>query len=447
MEFPEKPFLTDLFAELNASGVKYAVLRGSDALPNSFGGSDIDFLTLGDDESERLFKIAEKIADRYHGKCISKYFADSTVSCWAGRHDDGTWWGGHIDVVPVIRLRGIPYINQVFVYEDRHLVNGAYYRCGDLTEIGSFLKEVLLNGKTRKDYYPKALNAYSRSAELFYSSIFTQSGYKIAEMFKQFFVEKRDDVYIRHQSARIVRALRLRMLSRMKVFFLIKVRLADAWYKYRRLIFKPGFSIAVLGTDGSGKTTLIGNIVPVVEKALHSQVHYEHLRPNFLPSLAYLKDRKKEVRKIVTNPHGGKTSGWLSSLLRFAYYYIDYTLGYWVKIFPKLVKRQQLVVFDRYYYEYMIDPKRCAVKLPPGWARFWSWFMPKPDLILCLGGDPEKIYARKPETSLEEVRRQVAALKKFCDGSKRAVWIDTTISIQDSCDLVLGAIFERMSAR
>ena len=87
------------------------------------------------------------------------------------------------------------------------------------------------------------------------------------------------------------------------------------------------------------------------------------------------------------------------------------------------------------------------MRLPPGFARFFSWFIPRPDLILCLGGDPEKIYARKPETSLEEVRRQVAALRKFCDGNPRAVWIDTTTSLESSVDAALSAILARLRAR
>jgi N-acylglucosamine 2-epimerase len=57
------------------------------------------------------------------------------------------------------------------------------------------------------------------------------------------------------------------------------------------------------------------------------------------------------------------------------------------------------------------------------------FFAPAPDLILCLGGDPEKIYAGKPETSLEEVQRQMSALKKFCADNHKAVWIDTTKSV------------------
>lgn len=212
------------------------------------------------------------------------------------------------------------------------------------------------------------------------------------------------------------------------------------------MFIRPGFTVAFLGTDGSGKSTLIESVTAPIGRMLHSKVHYEHLRPNMLPSLARLAG-KPQKEGPTTDPHGGKVAGRISSLVRFAYYYVDYVVGYWLKIYPILVKRPSMVFFDRYYYEYMIDPRRCAVRLPRGWARFWSWFIPKPDLILCLGGDPEKIYARKPETSLEEVQRQVAELKCFCDGNKRAVWIDTTTSIESSRDAALMAITEKMAAR
>ena len=179
---------------------------------------------------------------------------------------------------------------------------------------------------------------------------------------------------------------------------------------------------------------------------MHSSVEYRHLRPGLLPSLARLMGKPVKDGPT-TDPHGGRPSGYCMSLVRFFYYYIDYTLGYFVKIFPYLVKRPTFVVCDRYYYEYIIDPRRCAVKFPSGMAHFFSLFIPKPDLILCLGGDPEKIYARKPETSLEEVRRQVGELRKFCEGNKRCVWIDTTVNVDDSADTALSSIMGRMYAR
>jgi hypothetical protein len=50
------------------------------------------------------------------------------------------------------------------------------------------------------------------------------------------------------------------------------------------------------------------------------------------------------------------------------------------------------------------------------------------------------IHARKPELPLDEVARQVADLRRFCEKNKRAVWIDTGCAIEESVDKALGAI-------
>ena len=73
--------------------------------------------------------------------------------------------------------------------------------------------------------------------------------------------------------------------------------------------------------------------------------------------------------------------------------------------------------------------------------------MPTPDLILCLGGDPQKIYDRKPETSLEEVTRQTNVLKRFCNKRKNAVWVDTTLAPAESIQLAKETILGMLSKR
>ena len=199
--------------------------------------------------------------------------------------------------------------------------------------------------------------------------------------------------------------------------------------------------IAVLGTDGSGKSTLLNAIVPQLEKRTAKRVVVHHLKPDFLPPLGRFRGVKHEPGYVCVNPHGSKPSGILGSLFRLTYLSCDYVLGYWFKVRPTL--RQDNVaywIFDRYAYDILIDPLRFRIKLPKRIIRFYLKFLPKSDMILCLGGDAEKIHARKPETSLEEVQRQVAELKKFCDGNNRAVWIDTTTSIEDSCNAAMAAI-------
>jgi hypothetical protein len=64
-----------------------------------------------------------------------------------------------------------------------------------------------------------------------------------------------------------------------------------------------------------------------------------------------------------------------------------------------------------------------------------------------LGGQPEIIYNRKPETTLHEVSRQITILKRFCESRKNAVWIDTDISIEESVHKAMYAIHNKLSKR
>ncbi len=50
------------------------------------------------------------------------------------------------------------------------------------------------------------------------------------------------------------------------------------------------------------------------------------------------------------------------------------------------------------------------------------------------------IYKRKPELPLKEVERQVSKLKEFCESNKRAVWIDTGTSIEESSNQIIKSI-------
>ncbi len=446
MKTPETLFLLDFFAVLKERGVRYAVMRNNETLPESLGGSDLDLFADGPCEVGKVLATADEIAKKYNGGFTVKYTVEATITCLGGRHADGTWWGLHIDLFPGFMYFGIPYMDSARAFSERVLEKDSFYRLGGLSDVASFIKEIMPNRRTKKDYYPRARAAYAANPNGVKAAMIGCYGAKGWALVEKLLSGECSDKEIFRDSKRLVRALWIRQIAGFHWLSLARIKLNNIKQRYRRLLKYPGYCVAFLGTDGSGKSTLIEKVTPVLYQMMHHPVEYRHLRPGLLPSLARLAGKPAMIGPV-TNPHGGKTSGWIASVFRFFYYYIDYTLGYYVKIFPWLVKRPTIVICDRYYYEYMIDPRRCAVKLPTGMARFFSWFIPKPDLILCLGGDPEKIYARKPETSLEEVRRQVTDLKKFCDGNRRAVWIDTTMLLQGSVDAALAFIMGRMEER
>jgi hypothetical protein len=153
---------------------------------------------------------------------------------------------------------------------------------------------------------------------------------------------------------------------------------------------------------------------------------------------------KEEFTGPVTNPHGSSTSGFIGSLMRWSYYMLDYTFGFYLKVWPKKAIRSCAWIFDRYYYDYLIDPKRGRIKLP---VDFKIGFHSGTRLFLCLGADAETIHKRKPELPLAEVERQVAELRRFCNSHKRAVWIDTGKSIEQSSNDALEAILKVMAKR
>ena len=84
----------------------------------------------------------------------------------------------------------------------------------------------------------------------------------------------------------------------------------------------------------------------------------------------------------------------------------------------------------------------------PNWIfRIGEFFVPSPDIILCLGGSPKKIYERKPETSFEEVSKQTERLRELCERKNNAFWIDTTDDIKVSINNAMIAIMSVMEKR
>ena len=304
-----------------------------------------------------------------------------------------------------------------------------------------YIKEVLHLGKAKEKYLKAFIEEIKRDEEYYREELSSLYGEKTVQLV----FDNLSEDELPSVEKQLQRMIRKRVMKghRWKNIWLRMLLLKRLFGK------RPGYVIAVEGTDGSGKSFIINSITPVLNEAFHNGVIYNHLRPNAIPDLGVLlgKKKKEDEAVVCTDPHGQKPSGLVGSLIRWGYYMIDYTFGYMKKVWPQIHTKSKVFIFDRYYYEYYLDQKRSRTNLPQWVIRFGELFLPNPDLILCLGGDPEKIYARKPETSLEEVKRQTDVLKNFCGERKNAVWIDTTIQPEESVKAALGACYDMMSKR
>lgn len=433
------PITVSLFRLLNEKNVNYCVLRNYECLPESTGNSDLDIYVAHADLNT-FIKVLNEVCVETGAKLVSykedKMCPQYTMStCYSGLQIDMHDGFAH--------HRGCVYIDEEVIKDNIFITSrGIKALKPEVDGIMCFLKETLNNKKCRIEYCVKAQKALAGKDK--------NETDKILKVFsapiKTLILHTLRKGLFEDQSIRNVGIAASSDLqsfgSRLRYQF---VQLN----KLRRFSRPLGYTIAFLGTDGSGKSTIISSIMPILNESFHKGVRYEHLRPNYLPSLAVLtgKRPKEAPSEVCDNPHGGKPSGFLGSLIRLSYYWLDYTYGYFRKVYVDKSVKNHVWIFDRYFYDYINDPLRACIRLPKWLMKCYGVFVPTPDLTICLGADPEKIHARKPELPIDEVRRQVDVLKDFSENNRNSVWVDTGCSIEESIQQTMTAIIKMMSVR
>jgi thymidylate kinase len=149
--------------------------------------------------------------------------------------------------------------------------------------------------------------------------------------------------------------------------------------------------VVFLGADGSGKSTIINSFVDEIN-CDWLEIKYVHFRPTYL-----LKRKRDNVS--VTDPHAGKSRGFMVSLLKLLLFTFEYNYAFYFHY----RKENQLVIFDRYFYDILADPKRVKISLPPWIIRFFEKLIPTPDIVFYLHAPVDILYGRKQEISKNEL--------------------------------------------
>ncbi len=182
----------------------------------------------------------------------------------------------------------------------------------------------------------------------------------------------------------------------------------------RSWIGQNGYTITFSGVDGAGKSTVLAEVSQQLEKQLRRKVVVLRHRPSILPILsAWRKGKAQAEREAATRlPRLGTNSSPISSMLRFAYYYTDYLLGQFFIQF-KYVNRGYIVLYDRYYFDFITDSRRSNLVLPPAIARMAYRLLLKPDLNIFLYAAPELVHARKQELDPATIKQLTADYLKL----------------------------------
>jgi len=212
--------------------------------------------------------------------------------------------------------------------------------------------------------------------------------------------------------------------------------ISDAPRILSRVRRRSGLLVAVLGSDGAGKSTLIENL-----RSGFSRVFRRDRVFHWRPGLVF-----RTRSGIVANPHERPCRGYLQSLLPLFAHFVDHCLGYVFRVYP-LLCRSGFALFDRYFHDLVADPKRYRYGGSHWAASALAGLVPRPDLMLILDVPPDAAMERKSETSIEELVRTHASYQKLlrCEFARR---IDASRSAEavasESSRIILDLLHKRL---
>ena len=182
--------------------------------------------------------------------------------------------------------------------------------------------------------------------------------------------------------------------------------------------------VSFMGVDGSGKSTLI-ELLRKKLKNKFRKIKYMHLRPYLI-----LLDKST----VQSNPHNSKeTWPMLLNFFRILYWLIIYR--FFFHLFANNSK--QLIIFDRYAHDLMIDPIRYKFNLPINITKFILNLFPNPNLWIVLNAPIKVLEKRKKELPTKELKRQIRTYLNFAKQRKNSIVVNTNNSVQSSLSLII----------
>lgn len=446
----------DFIDKLNASGVRYFVLRNYEGLPEVNKSKDIDIII----EPGSFKKVEPLVLDAYRENGMEyqyqTQFQFQFLHCVHGMSlskKDGI----HIDLIEGYNFKGY----EVFTFEKLYshtLKYKNFYVLDDFFNgVMIYVYKQFGYAKPKlKDAYKEIIYQTNRDYPEFRKLITLLTNEKFAKETCDF-IEKRDFTGLLSLSKALTKFLRSYAFKKAP-FKTIKNKIHYLWLKFRDIALfynKNSMSFAVMAPDGTGKTTFLNKVLEDINTLFvndpeDGRCHVYHFRPELLPNLGAVGEKATaggyKQDKNFTDPHRAKPANPLSSLIRISYYWLDYVLG-WMVCIRKDVHFGRFSVFDRFSYDLYVDPRRTKLNLPDWIRKIFVQCMHHPKLVFSLKASPETIFNRKQELTYEEIKRQLYVYDKVTRFGNNFVVVDAEKSPDEMADFALRYILTKYCKR
>jgi thymidylate kinase len=207
-----------------------------------------------------------------------------------------------------------------------------------------------------------------------------------------------------------------------------------------------GLILSVVGPDGTGKSTICDALSDAIGPSSIMRFRF----PRVLPRRARSRVLDERLGAGATydllgpRKYPSLLSPWKSAA-KTLYLYADFLLGWFVRVRPH-VKNGGWVIFERGWWDYSVDPGRYRLRAARPF-RILGRSLPRCDLVIVLEGHPDAIRARKPQLSVEELRRQMDAWHRVLPRRQPVIHVDTSVPVEMVVDTVVDAVNALVSRR
>jgi thymidylate kinase len=431
--------LCDLFNRLDREGVVYAVLRNYRGLPDK-PGRDLDILT---NDYEKFHKILRQLAEQHHYylRIFRRYVffvKFQLIRLWPEDYK-----ALEIDLAWSVSWKVMPLVSRDLVKAFR-ISRGMFYTLRPGAEAAVSLTKLLYEGKVPEKYKAEITAMVLADCDGFLETLKHCFGSSLSRQLADLVVQQQWDriaamvSHLRRQAA--VLALRRepwRQIGRWSAFL---------WWNLVKFFRPRGLFVVFLGPDGSGKSTVSEGVRrSLAPRFASTRIYHGHFailpRLGDLARMAGFKPTASQTlgEDDVTLPvERGKFTTW-RSLVYLIYYTLDYLLGHLVIFLSR--GRGGLIIFDRYYYDYLIQPQ---MSLPSSLIFSVGRLIPKPDRVIYLKNNPAIIFSRKQELTLDELQRQGEVCERLISRLKHGCVVETKGTAQATILKAARRIVERM---
>ncbi len=214
-------------------------------------------------------------------------------------------------------------------------------------------------------------------------------------------------------------------------------------------------SVALIGADGAGKTTIAERLqesFPKPLKYLYMGINIESSNTalptsRLIETTKRVRNGKAETKAGPTSLHDRKPSG-KKGLVKSVWLFVRLINRLCEEWYRQLVswifrKRGFIVLYDRHF---LFDFERDAPTDLPLAEKLHRWFLhrfyPEPDLVLFLDAPAKVLYERKGEATIEYLRDRRDAFLQQGEITRNFVQIDATQPLENVFSTVCQKIEE-----